>query len=310
MNTETVNIKKLKPNPANPRTIKDDKFHKLVQSVKAFPEMLKLRPIVVNDKMEVLGGNMRLRACIEAGMSEVSIIRASELTEDQQREFIIKDNVGFGEWDMDALANEWDAEELQEWGLDLPGFDSGSEAQEDDYEMPDEIETDIVLGDLFEIGRHRLLCGDSTAAENFNRLKCGAYIIVTDPPYGIDLDTDYSGMGASTTKYAKIEGDQSEFDIKSVAGLAGAKEMYLWGGDYFSMSRAIGLSKYRGIIYDPFLGSGTTMVASEQLDRTCYGMEIDPKYCQVIIDRMLKLDPTLEIKKNGQPYEVPELNKV
>lgn len=376
MNTETVNIKKLKPNPANPRTIKDDKFHKLVQSVKAFPEMLKLRPIVVNDKMEVLGGNMRLRACIEAGMSEVSIIRASELTEDQQREFIIKDNVGFGEWDMDALANEWDAEELQEWGLDLPGFDSGSEAQEDDYEMPDEIETDIVLGDLFEIGRHRLLCGDSTAAENFNRLKCGAYIIVTDPPYGIDLDTDYSGMGASTTKYAKIEGDQSEFDIKSVAGLAGAKEMYLWGGDYFTktipwatgtpivwakrhseeenkvfgsafevlwvsykckrqiwfirpinqsserlgkhptqkpiecMSRAIGLSKYRGIIYDPFLGSGTTMVASEQLDRTCYGMEIDPKYCQVIIDRMLKLDPTLEIKKNGQPYEVPELNKV
>ena len=118
MNTETVNIKKLKPNPANPRTIKDDKFHKLVQSVKAFPEMLKLRPIVVNDKMEVLGGNMRLRACIEAGMSEVSIIRASELTEDQQREFIIKDNVGFGEWDMDALANEWDAEELKEWGVD------------------------------------------------------------------------------------------------------------------------------------------------------------------------------------------------
>ncbi len=117
MNTETISIKKLKPNPANPRTIKDDKFHKLVQSVKTFPEMLKLRHIVVNDNMEVLGivvndnmevlgGNMRLRACIEAGMSEVTIIRASELTEDQQREFIIKDNVGFGDWDMDALANE------------------------------------------------------------------------------------------------------------------------------------------------------------------------------------------------------------
>jgi len=119
MNTETISIKKLKPNPANPRTIKDDKFHKLVQSVKSFPEMLKLRPIVVNDQYEVLGGNMRLRACIEAGMKEVTIIRASELTEDQQREFIIKDNVGFGEWDMDALANEWDAEELQEWGVNV-----------------------------------------------------------------------------------------------------------------------------------------------------------------------------------------------
>jgi hypothetical protein len=81
--------------------------------------MLEIRPIVVNDQYEVLSGNMRLRACIEAGMKEVTIIRASELTEDQQREFIIKDNVGFGEWDMDALANEWDAEELQEWGVDL-----------------------------------------------------------------------------------------------------------------------------------------------------------------------------------------------
>jgi len=122
MNTETISIKKLKPNPANPRTIRDDKFHKLVQSVKDFPQMLEIRPIVVNDQLEVLGGNMRLRACIEAGMKEVTIIRASELTEDQQREFIIKDNVGFGEWDMDALANEWDAEELQEWGVDLQVF--------------------------------------------------------------------------------------------------------------------------------------------------------------------------------------------
>jgi len=134
MNTETVNIKKLKPNPANPRTIKDDKFHKLVQSVKTFPEMLKLRPIVVNDKMEVLGGNMRLRACIEAGMSEVTIIRASELTEDQQREFIIKDNVGFGDWDMDALANEWDADELQEWGLDLGVYGGGEDGEQGESE--------------------------------------------------------------------------------------------------------------------------------------------------------------------------------
>ena len=122
MNTETINIKKLKPNPANPRTIRDDKFHKLVQSVKDFPQMLEIRPIVVNDQYEVLGGNMRLRACIEAGMKEVTIIRASELTEDQQRRFIVVDNVGFGDFDMDALANEWDADELQEWGVDLSVF--------------------------------------------------------------------------------------------------------------------------------------------------------------------------------------------
>ena len=143
MKTEIISIKKLKPNPANPRTIRDDKFHKLVQSVKDFPQMLEIRPIVVNDQLEVLGGNMRLRACIEAGMKEVTIIRASELTEDQQREFIIKDNVGFGEWDMDALANEWDAEELQEWSLDLPVFAdqdfSGKNKEIDTDEMEDEM---------------------------------------------------------------------------------------------------------------------------------------------------------------------------
>jgi len=147
MNTETISIKKLKPNPANPRTIKDDKFHKLVKSVKDFPQMLEIRPIVVNDQLEVLGGNMRLRACIEAGMKEVTIIRASELTEDQQRRFIVVDNVGFGEFDMDALANEWDAEELQEWGVDLQVFGdhdfSDKNKEIDTDEMEDEMK--IVL---------------------------------------------------------------------------------------------------------------------------------------------------------------------
>lgn len=136
MNTETISIKKLKPNPANPRTIRDDKFHKLVQSVKDFPQMLEIRPIVVNDQLEVLGGNMRLRACIEAGMKEVTIIRASELTEDQQRRFIISDNSSFGDWNWDALANEWDAEELQEWGVDLPVFADISIGT-DGFSLPD-----------------------------------------------------------------------------------------------------------------------------------------------------------------------------
>ena len=116
---EIVKISKIKPNENNPRLIKDDKFKKLVKSIKTFPEMLELRPIVVNDDMVVLGGNMRLKACKEAGLKEVPIIKAENLTEEQQREFIIKDNVGFGEWEWDLLANEWDNDLLVEWGLDV-----------------------------------------------------------------------------------------------------------------------------------------------------------------------------------------------
>jgi ParB-like chromosome segregation protein Spo0J len=113
-------ISEVQANPNNPRIIKDDKFKKLVQSIKDFPEMLNLRPIVVNGDMVVLGGNMRLKACKEAGLKEVPIIKAEDLTEDQQREFIIKDNVGFGEWEWEQLANNWDAEKLEDWGLEVP----------------------------------------------------------------------------------------------------------------------------------------------------------------------------------------------
>jgi hypothetical protein len=119
MKTELTKLSEIKSNPNNPRIIKDDKFQKLVQSIKEFPQMLDLRPIVVNEDMIVLGGNMRLKACKEAGIKEVPIIKASDLTEEQQKAFIIKDNVGYGEWDWDMLANEWDADELVEWGLDV-----------------------------------------------------------------------------------------------------------------------------------------------------------------------------------------------
>ena len=116
---ELVKITQVRPNENNPRFIKDYKFKKLVTSIKEFPEMLKLRPIVVNSDMVVLGGNMRLKACKEAGLKEVWILKAEELTEAQQREFIVKDNVGFGEWDWDLLANEWNNTQLGEWGLDV-----------------------------------------------------------------------------------------------------------------------------------------------------------------------------------------------
>jgi len=117
--SELIKISKVKSNPDNPRLIKDIKFKKLVNSIKEFPKMLELRPIVVNDDMIVLGGNMRLKACKEAGLKEVYIVKASKLSAREQREFTIKDNVGFGEWDWDMLANEWDNDLLNEWGLDL-----------------------------------------------------------------------------------------------------------------------------------------------------------------------------------------------
>ena len=117
---ERVDIRQIRPNPDNPRFIKEGKFEKLVKSIKEFPEMLELRPIVVNQDMVVLGGNMRLKACEEAGIEQVPIIFADNLTEEQQKEFIIKDNSSFGEWDWDLLANEWDVDDLNDWGLDVP----------------------------------------------------------------------------------------------------------------------------------------------------------------------------------------------
>jgi ParB-like chromosome segregation protein Spo0J len=114
-----MKINLIKPNPNNPRIIKDDKFKKLVQSIKDFPQMLELRPIIIDENNIVLGGNMRLKACQELGLKDVPTIYAKDLTEDQKKEFIIKDNVGFGEWNWDDLANDWDSEKLTEWSLDV-----------------------------------------------------------------------------------------------------------------------------------------------------------------------------------------------
>lgn len=136
MNTTIVKISEVKANPNNPRIIKDEKFQKLVKSIKEFPEMLNLRPIVVNTDMVVLGGNMRLKACKEAGLKELPIIKADDLTEEQQKQFIIKDNVGFGEWDWEDLANNWDAQQLEEWGMEIPGFDNVNDLGES-FTLPD-----------------------------------------------------------------------------------------------------------------------------------------------------------------------------
>jgi DNA modification methylase len=350
------NISSVKPNPNNPRLIKDDKFQKLVNSIKEFPDMLKLRPIVVNDDMIVLGGNMRLKACKEAGLKKVPIIKASELTEEQQREFIIKDNVGFGEWDWEMLANEWDTDKLNDWGLDLPDMSVEElKAEEDDYSIPDEIKTDIVQGDLFEIGDHRLLCGDSTDSDTVARLMNGEKAdMLTDPPYGIDINMNMGRLKGQPKKFEEKNWDKSVPDFFYLLELFENK--IIWGGNYFADRLPVTKDwlcwskKTKGLdfaefelawtntgknarilehhwsgekklhptmkpvpviawcleylhsknIFDPFLGSGSTMVAAHQLNRKCYGMELDPKYCQVIVDRMRKLDPGLIIKRNGE----------
>jgi len=144
MKSTLTKISAIKRNPNNPRILKDDKFAKLTQSIKDFPQMLEIRPIVVNDDMVVLGGNMRLKACKEAGLKEVPVIKAKDLSEEQQREFIIKDNVGFGDWDWDLLANEWDTDLLDDWGLDIPIEDL------DDKEI-DDLSDDIGLSLRLEI---------------------------------------------------------------------------------------------------------------------------------------------------------------
>jgi DNA modification methylase len=387
MKTEKININKIKLNPNNPRLIKDDKFAKLVQSIKDFPEMLEIRPIVVNDDMIILGGNMRFKACKEAGLKEVSIIKASGLSEEKQREFLIKDNVSGGEWDWQLL-NDWDALELESWGLDLPAeFVTELEAEEDNFETPEGgIETDIVLGDLFEIGEHRLLCGDSTDSDAVAKLMDGvlADMCHTDPPYNIN----YEGGSKKREKIANDKLDDFPkflYDVYTTIATALKKggAIYVWhassethnfiqqfldAGFLFKSyivwnknnstfgrsdyhwkhepciygwldgashkwcgdrkqttvwdierpsrseehptmkpiplcSKPIENSSVQGaIVLDVFLGSGSTMVAAHQLNRKCYGMELDPKYCQVIVDRMKKLDSTLVIKRNGIDY--------
>jgi DNA modification methylase len=373
MKVDKVKISEVKTNPKNPRLIKDDKFKKLVKSIQEFPEMLELRPIVVDENNIVLGGNMRLKACKEAGLKEVFIVKADNLTEQQKDEFIVKDNVGFGEWDWDSLANEWDTEKLDEWGLDLPIDLSVEEleAEEDDFDVPDGgTETDIVLGDLFEIGEHRLLCGDSTNSDQVAKLMNGqkADMVFTDPPYNV-------GFNGRSGKFDVIENDdlktedfdkfieefaqtvhtlqiplkyiwcnwkfygilQKHFELnacivwaKNVFGLGRGyrhqhefcffegkldeginNESDLWeikkDSKYMHptqkpielSARALGNHKNAKNILDLFGGSGSTLVGVHQLKRVGYIMELDPKYCQVIIDRMKKLDPSIVIKKNG-----------
>ncbi len=389
-----IKLSSIKPNPNNPRLIKDDKFKKLVKSISEFPKMMSLRPIVVDENNIILGGNMRYKALKELGKKEIPkewIKKASDLSDEEIKRFIIADNVGFGEWDEDMLSLDWDVEQLNDWGLELEELFEELEAEEDDFNVPEGgIETDIVLGDLIEIGEHRLLCGDSTDSDAVAKLMNGekADMVFTDPPYKIQTDGGCKGVtGEALRKQGKDIEFISDFNPSKFLGtmplvfenkrmnayvfcnkdllpdyLVWAREIgysfnvliwkkpnaipigdshrpdieYLllfrksaiWNNSLKDVNysrclefgresglhptmKPIGLisnemkisSNVNSLIVDFFLGSGSTMVASHQLKRKCYGMELDPKYCQVIVDRMIALDDSLIIKINGKEYK-------
>jgi site-specific DNA-methyltransferase (adenine-specific) len=363
--------------------------------------MLEKRPLVcftdVDGKFVVLGGNQRLKAAQHVKLKQLPIVLCDDWTEEQKEMFLYRDNISAGSWEWETVS-EWGKEELKDWGEEAPFTDATViEAVEDDFDAPEGgIETDIVLGDLFEIGEHRLLCGDSTDSDAVAKLMDGkkADIAFTSPPYNAGTTPTEIKMN-KTSKYANDSDDKSEdeylelltdftnntllfseysfVNIQSLSGnktalidfLYNMKSFYadtlIWNKqnsqpamaenvlnsqfEYIHVfshkaNRAIGTKKFRGTlsnvldiskqtknkvkehnatfpidfaayfvqnfcensVLDLFLGSGTTMVAAHQLKRQCYGMELDPKYCQVIIDRMLKLDPTLKVKRNGQPY--------
>ena len=354
---------------------------------------MSIRPIIYDETSVILGGSKRYFALKMLGYKEIPegwAKQVTDLTEEEKREFIIKDNAHWGSvWDYDLL-QEWEVD-LSEWGVDVPNFeiDEVLEAEEDDFDVPEGgVETDIVIGDLFEIGEHRMLCGDSTQTDTFEKLMQGEFadMVVTDPPYNVayegktkdalTIENDsmgnedfyqflYNFYSAITTAVKKggaiyvwhASSEVINFGKAMVDAGWLLKQQLIWVKNTMVMGRQdyqwkhepclygwlaggshnwysdrkqttvinfdkpqrngehptmkpVGLfayqiensSKVGDIVIDAFGGSGTTMVACEQLKRKSRIIEFDPKYCQVIVDRMRKLDPTIEIKRNGIPY--------
>lgn len=395
-----MRLDKIKANPSNPRVIRDDKFNKLVKSLQGFPEMMYKRPIVVDETMTVLGGNMRLRALQHiygkgGDIPDAWVVVAEGWTEEQKREFVIKDNAAFGEWDWDALSNEWGEEDLADWGIDIPVPDdateipTGGEAKEDDFDPNSVKETVCKKGDIWKLGDHRLMCGDSTDSGSVALLMDGekADMVFTDPPYGVSYaeKNEYlNAISRGNRIQIPIENDHASpsemFDFwKGVFGIIGEftkecmayyitalqggellllllqaiqesetlalKHMLIWNKNNHVLGRCdynykhepiiygwkkkgthhfVGGSKFKTSVWDIpkplksdlhptmkpvelvsaclldnsvegqsvldlFGGSGTTLIAAEQLNRRCYMMELDPHYCDVIIARWEKL---------------------
>ncbi len=349
----------IKLNSSNPRIIKDDKYKKLVKSLKEFPQMADVRPVVIDETNTILGGNMRYKAMIEAGWDDIPVKQVKGWTEEQKKEFIVKDNLGYGEWDYDILANDYDLSQLEDYGMDLPDdLKPQEEVKEDEAPEVDETSEPISkLGEVYQLGRHRLMCGDSTKIEDVEKLMDGnkADMVFTDPPYGIA----HSGKGITGSvdgnDFGEIIGDgdiEVAVDAYNLCKTLGIESQVWWGANYYcshldnghgwivwdkekegdvfsgfemaystkGIKSKIYRHKWHGmiraseqgqktlhptqkpvklcadilddfnekIILDLFGGSGSTLIACEQTDRTCYMMELDEKYCDVIRKRYNK----------------------
>jgi|19_taG_2_1085344.scaffolds.fasta_scaffold16193_3 DNA modification methylase len=410
-----VKRSKIKENPNNPRIIKDHKYYLLVKSLQEFPEMLKLRPIVVDEDMMVLGGNKRLKASKDAGLKEVWIEIAEGLTEAQKKEFVIKDNTNYGEWDWDILANKWDSVQLIEWGVDVWENQDDIKVEPiagltDDDDVPEAEESICKAGDIWGLGNHRLLCGDATKKEDVERLMDGnkADMVFTSPPYNgntsVGFKQNKKGGMKTTELYNNNESDNktkeenilfnnyifsmfnniclddapifyninynrnSPSDYIDIVFNAKQKmqlvETICWkkamaislAGDNltrifefiflftktgkkpkmnkkhtnecvkniwditnvgantethkacFPVSLVEYAIKYyainNGILFEPFTGSGSTLIACEKTKRKCYGMEIDPHYCDVIVKRWEEFTGNKAEKLDGKTEKV------
>lgn len=375
--TKKVKVRDLIELDINPRKISDAKKQKLIESLEKF----NLAEIpAVNTDMQIIGGNQRVSALMMVGRGDEEIdvrVPNRKLTKKEVKEYAIISNTHAGEFDFEILELEFADVQIEEIGFDVIGFDDwkkkqdialASEAKEDDFDVPvGGIETDIVLGDLFEIGEHRLLCGDSTDSEQVAKLMNGekADMVFTDPPFPNNSEIMHEMIknidSAFNNSRIFCDGlmiwfwDNLEFPPfleqvtskhiwhKTNGWQAGHFEtMYCYHNDskrheqkVYSINNVGGennreeqgnhptpkpislvfnivndLSKNSKLILDLFLGSGTTMVAAHQLNRKCYGMELDCKYVEVIVTRMIKLDKTLIIKRNGIEETQKWLNKI
>jgi len=382
-----VKLSDLKLNPDNPRRIGNKEMERLVKSLQEFPDMLSIREIVVDETMTVLGGNMRLLALKKSGVKECTAKIVSGLSPAQKREFIIKDNSAFGEWDMDLLSSSWGDLPLVEWGVDLPEDWLSSQATGEPADAEPQIDKaselnkvwKVAPGDLWQIGSHRLLCGDSTKAEDVARVMGGdkPLLMVTDPPYGVEYDANWRNEAARTgSLYGRKQGNiggraigkvtnDDRADWRDAWALFPGDVAYVWHASTHSPEVAesltsqgftlrnlivwgkqhlvIGRGNYHHkhepcwyvvkdgktghwvgdhkqttlwdinkpnasetghstqkplecmarpirnheseFVYDPFLGSGTTLIACENLKRRCFGIEISPDYVAVCLQR-------------------------
>ena len=393
-----IKVSSLKKNPENPRQIRDEKFEKLKASIQEFPQMMALRPMIVDETNTVLGGNMRLNAIKALGMTEIPdewVKRSDELTDEEKKRFVITDNSSFGEYDWAAIANEWSDLPLADWGLDVPGLEAVEEVGDADAEPQIDKAAElnkkwkVKTGDLWQIGEHRLLCGDSTKPTNFT-----AAICVTSPPYNAG-ETPTELKAGKSSKYEEnadnlTQGDYlqficdfteqalgvCEYAFVNIQCLAGNKLAFIGYLSHFAdrfadfiiwdkensqpamaekvlnsqfefivcltskpeATRAIGTRDFRGTVsnvykappqrqnefssvhsatfpihlptflvqafsnvgdavFEPFAGSGTTLVACQNLNRKCYAIEISENYCAVILERMATAFPDIEIKR-------------